>query len=466
VILNLNNLDPNDPQKIIPLDQDSADVQEVLKDLQGNILKGHGRHYTAHIFIKFGMDPSQARKWVKDFSKYITTAFDQRKVALARRKALDSGKTWEETTFRGFVLSAKGYQALDFKKSQIPSDPKFRNGMEASGPDLNDPNRKDWEDPYKEDIHGMILIANQKLKQVKAETRKILGIIKKTKGAASEITTQYGRVIKNPDTKDTVEHFGYIDGRSQPLFLKEEIELQIRREGIDQYDPSTPLNMILVREPPGSHEKEHYGSYFVFRKLEQNVKGFKECEKKLAKALKLGEKEEERAGALAVGRFEDGTLVTLQYGEGMHNPIFNNFNYDNDTGGSKCPFHAHIRKVNPRDQSVEERKRRIARRGITYGKRRKDLTDRPMGEVGLLFMCFQANIANQFERLQKLANSIQGGLDPIIGQSNVKRKQHWPWEWAGKDRKTQNFDFHGFVTLKGGEYFFAPSISFLENLKN
>jgi len=49
----------------------------------------------------------------------------------------------------------------------------------------------------------------------------------------------------------------------------------------------------------------------VFRKLEQNVWGFKKREEELAHDLGLKEEEEERAGALIVGRFEDGTPVTL-----------------------------------------------------------------------------------------------------------------------------------------------------------
>jgi deferrochelatase/peroxidase EfeB len=156
----------------------------------------------------------------------------------------------------------------------------------------------------------------------------------------------------------------------------------------------------------------------------------------------------------------------------MRNPVFNNFNFDNDKNGGKCPIQGHIRKVNPRGKSrndqLEERKHRIARRGILYGKRKFDLSDHPEKGVGLLFMCFQADIAKQFEHLQKMANATTGGLDPIIGQTANKKtplQQQWPSDWAGEGRKTKAFNFQGFVTLQGGEYFFAPSISFLRRLK-
>ena len=182
---------------------------------------------------------------------------------------------------------------------------------------------------------------------------------------------------------------------------------------------------MLVKDPNSGRGSQRYGSYFVFRKLEQNVKGFKDAETQLAEVLKLEGEEAERAGALVVGRFEDGTPVTLQKDEGMHNPVFNNFNYQNDTKGSKCPFQGHIRKVNPRNAStksrIEERGHRIARRGITYGKRRKDLTDRPMGNVGLLFMCFQADIAKQFEHLQKMAMPQPVDLIPSSARQGIKK---------------------------------------------
>ena len=130
--IKLNNLDPNNRAKVIPLNPDNPKNTEALKDLQGNILKGHGRPHTRHIFLKFGEDSAQAKKWIRDFSKDITSAFVQREVAIKRREALDAGKKWKETTFTSLVLSAKGYKALGFnnyqhpKRSSLPPDSKFK----------------------------------------------------------------------------------------------------------------------------------------------------------------------------------------------------------------------------------------------------------------------------------------------------------------------------------------------------
>ena len=133
-----------------------------------------------------------------------------------------------------------------------------------------------------------------------------------------------------------------------------------------------------------------------------------------------------------------------------------------------------MRKVNQREQR-EPRRPRIVRRGVTYGKREKEPKDNPRLEelpssgVGLLFLCYQKNIAKQFQVLQdQWANNPgfpkQGvGIDPIIGQLKQGKtgQQKWPVQWGDPHATPQSFEFRGFVTLKGGEYFFAPSIYFL-----
>ena len=90
-------------------------------------------------------------------------------------------------------------------------------------------------------------------------------------------------------------------------------------------------------------------------------------------------------------------------------------------------------------------------------------------------MAYMASIEEQFEFMQhKLANNPNflhpetqaqqpaTGLDPVIGQGPGGVAQRWPTHWGKPD--CQAFDFHSFVTLLGGEYFFAPSLSFLASL--
>jgi deferrochelatase/peroxidase EfeB len=158
-------------------------------------------------------------------------------------------------------------------------------------------------------------------------------------------------------------------------------------------------------------------------------------------------------------------------------PVANDFDYSADANGGKCPFHAHIRKSNPRGSSpgglAFDKSVQMARRGITYGARlqdpdTKELVDQPNDGVGLLFMSYQASIEQQFHFMQTAWVNNENfpkaniGVDPIIGQRGALG-QHWPPTYGSDAGAIQKL-FSGFVTLKGGEYFFAPSIAGLRKL--
>jgi deferrochelatase/peroxidase EfeB len=105
-------------------------------------------------------------------------------------------------------------------------------------------------------------------------------------------------------------------------------------------------------DPYAASQQDCFGSYLVFRKLEQNVRGFKHREEQLARWLGLKGSAVQKAGALIMGRFTDGTPLTSSAVNGMNEGVPNNFNYAEDTDGTRCPFSAHIRKVNPRGDSA------------------------------------------------------------------------------------------------------------------
>ena len=96
---------------------------------------------------------------------------------------------------------------------------------------------------------------------------------------------------------------------------------------------------MLTAEPGHA---DRFGSFFVFRKLEQNVRGFKVALDSLAEQLLLTGSEVERAGAMAVGRFRDGTPI-IPTTAPVPGAKLNNFTFVGaDANGNVCPFHAHI----------------------------------------------------------------------------------------------------------------------------
>lgn len=460
-------IDPENPGKYAGL----------IEDLQGNILKSHGRDYSTHLFLKFkeGKE-TDVKQWIKDFATdYVTSA----------QKQTDEAKCYRETgvggdVFANFLLSVIGYKYLGVKPFRLPKDEPFRFGMK--NPDvkdaLGDPPVDEWEEGYQATIHALVIIADDDVVDV---LQAINYLTQSLRTVAEVVHREDGFILRNKKGQ-VVEHFGFVDGVSQPLFLKRDIEKsRINNGGFDKWDPRAGLDIIIEKDRNG-HKEDSYGSYLVYRKLEQDATGFRAKQQELADTLGISF---DLAGAMTMGRFADGTPVNLTDIQIYSRNTPDNFNFDQDVAGTKCPFHAHTRKTNPRgdtgrigssvnfEQSLEtEKGHRIARRGISYGNNELHAYDTPNTQKskipsGLLFLCFQNDIKNQFNFMQATwANApnfpqVAVGPDPVVA-SQSSGTQKWPTKWGSTE--TTEFEFDRYVKFKGGEYFFAPSMSYLQNI--
>lgn len=461
-----------------------ADEQKMLQCLQGNILKGHGRTETVNIFFRIDSAKAlQMKRTLRELANYhITSADHQLRETEVFQKTGKSG-----ATFVSVFLAASGYAALGLAASAPTTEPQyFTKGMRhpANVADVSD-DLTQWDACFNQQIDGMVLVGDNNRTLVEFKRDQVVKLLHQ--GGATILYKQVGSAVKN-HAGVGIEHFGYVDGRSQPLLLVEEIKEEAQGPGSSRWDPQFALNAALVKDP-GVTDTVSFGSYFIFRKLEQNVRGFKRREQELATKLDFaGAEKRELAGALVVGRFEDGTPVTLSDEANNLEPA-NDFNYDHDSG-QRCPFHAHIRKVNPRHDNASERSHIMPRRGIPFTDvprdahpsdlpGSEDLADfdtnvgplLPTGGVGLLFMAYNSKLTNQFVFTQRFwANNPDfpsGGVgaDPIIGQgTGTALNQTWRKTWDDPASATEQFNFANFVTMRGGEYFFAPSLTFFKNL--
>ena len=465
------------------------DELRMLQSLQGNILKGHGRDFTANIFFRF--DPAkqlELKRMLRQLANYHLISAYRQLLDVQQFKA--TGK--DGGPFAHLALSFKGYQALGMPAA-APADPDFKAGMKApaSITALNDPQVSAWDAPFQQDLHGLAIAAADTEGATAALAASIRELIEDAGGSIVHI--QHGKALRNA-AGEGIENFGYVDGRSQPLLLQEDIDAEIASAGSSRWDPAFPLNAALIKDP-GTIDNVSFGSLFIFRKLEQSVRDFKTREQQIADVLGLTGDARELAGAMIVGRFEDGTPVTLSQ-EARGGKPANNFNYMGDAG-SRCPFHGHIRKTNPRgtggaEPEPDERKHIMPRRGIPFEDVKRTthpaevpeastLADfnakvaplLPAGGIGLLFMAYNSKIAQQFKFTQQTwANNatfpIPGthGIDPVIGQGvNNPTDQKLPSEWDNPAAGTNsNVAFSGFVVMRGGEYMFSPSLTFLLNL--
>ncbi len=475
-----------------PLAWKAADVDErkLLQRLQGNILKGHGRENTANIFFTFGTDVAASKRLLRELGNFhVTSAWRQLLDAEAFKA---SGRHEGGGAFVHVALSFAGYQALGLAAvAPGTAGDDFRRGMTSQGSRdaLGDGPLTEWEAQFRKPVHGMLLAADESVGQTAALAATLKQLLEDAGGKI--VLVQHGAALKNA-RGDGIENFGYVDGRSQPLMLQEDIDHESQTAGSSQWNPAFPLKLALVEDPavPG---QAAFGSFFIFRKLEQDVRGFKTREQVMADALSLTGDARELAGAMLVGRFEDGTPVTTSKTARAADPP-NDFSYTGDAG-TRCPFHGHIRKTNPRgsggfEAEADERMHLMARRGIPYEDVKRQIhpselpesgdmaefTSKvkpllPTGGVGLLFMAYNHDIAQQFRFTQESwANQTQfprngpHGIDPVIGQGpRVDREQKMPKAWDGASGTIDSVSFGGFVKMRGGEYFFSPSIPFLKN---
>jgi Dyp-type peroxidase family len=455
---------PVDLNNARPLAWDSAtldaDTKAMLDNLQPNILRAHVREQLSVLFVRFN-DVAEGRaflRWV------ATTKMKSARKHMQEVRDFAAGRH-RGTPYVGIGISKAGYRDLGHSVEDVRKfgDPVFRDGMKRRVAEVNDPAVEEWERAYQREIHAVILIGDAEAEPVERLREEILGELPESARLLGE---ERGQGMRNP-AGDGIEHFGYVDGRSQPLFLKDEVD----REPKEHWDPAFPLSNVLVPDPFAPNPVRHHGSYLVFRKLEQNVRAFKEIERDLADDLGLSGVDRERAGAMLVGRFKDGTPLTLKPKPGG-GPVANDFTFDGDDG-SKCPFSGHVRKTNPRSFGREVL---MARRGQTYGERADEPWDdsppenRPSGEVGLLFMAFNSSLLDQFEFTQQSwANNPNfeveaTGHDPVIGQGERDIKVTFPKAWGKPEMSGPQAQVAQTVTMKGGEYFFAPSLAYLRNL--
>jgi deferrochelatase/peroxidase EfeB len=181
-----------------------------------------------------------------------------------------------------------------------------------------------------------------------------------------------------------------------------------------------------------------------------------------------------------VGRWQDGTPLELSP-NGPNQEIVKddkqntNFTYGKDLDGSRCPIGAHIRRANPRDafgfHGQLSNRRRIMRRGLPYGRYVPD--GEPVDDKedrGIIFMALNASFFRQFEFVQQqwidYGNDAHQGNDKDLLTGNHDGRGKFVVQ-GSNDPNNPAAPFicaklPNFVELRGGDYFFMPSLTALQ----
>lgn len=470
------------------------------EDIQGIILSGYGHLYYTNYLLLEVTDRTQALSWLRGLLSEITTA------TLWAKKA--DGSTQKPTTTCNVAFTHAGLKQLGLLAKALNTFPReFMEGMvepkrsEILG-DTGDSAPETWEfgGLGMAEIHVLLILNGTSPEALDEYQQQLLN--EETAGLTL-ITKQCGfRVLSKK------EHFGFNDSVSQPVISglpqkpdqPEENTIatgEILLGYPDGYniwpltpvipkgdDPGNILSDFPNNEIPEFHDFGRNGSFLVYRKLAQDVAAFWN----FLAAQNQDDQGNPNGDAMTlmaskfVGRWPSGTPLVLS--PNRDNPQLadkNNFSYiPHDEKGFNCPLGAHIRRTNPRDSLIDfpgeestttSNRHRILRRGSLYGPPLFPLDDVEQGnlpldiqddgqERGTHFLCLNSDIGRQFEFLQQTwannpqFNGLYDNRDPIIGNNDGTSTMVIPQ--CPVRRRVKGLP--RFVSVKGGAYFFVPSM--------
>ena len=483
--------------------------------IQGDILPGLVKREELLLFFRIE-DPTLFVPFVQGLP--LTTAAEvlEQRAEIARRRAagiedlLPTPGLNVAFTYAG--LTALGVDGLD----DAPELAEFRAGMAGRTDVLSDPPAADW--PVlgpTAPVDGVFVLTGATRAEI--DDTVALHLAPVGAGGWSLVHEEAGSV--RPEPVHGHEHFGYADGVSQPGVRGRTPggdPLTASADPVNDPDHGGPGQRLLwpgefvfgypgqnpagpkvstrgpVSRPPVPMMRN--GAFLVFRRLSQRVPEFDLAVKALAATASTADNPVSAAlmGAQLVGRWKSGAPLvmsptadnpTLAEGSGQENA----FTFAKDRDGTLCPYAAHVRKTYPRDdtpfdddpeptaETVElaearTQSHRMMRRGISFGPELTHAealsgTSDPAQARGLLFACYVTSIADQFEFVQQSwADNPSfahpgSGVDPVIGQSadpTTPFRGAAPVTLDPGDRP--ELAVSHFVTMEGGEYFFAPSV--------
>lgn len=439
-----------------------------LHDIQGSILRRNLMPCGTYLFLRID-DAADGRRWLRELVDPVTSATEW----------------WEATrTTLNVAFTHAGLAALGVPISDLEGFPaEFRADIAARREKLGDtgessPDR--WDRPLgTPDVHALVILHARDEATLATESAWHGALLERTPG----VVPVYEQPVAQLPTG--TEHFGYRDGIGEPaiegsanpvapgqgpLLKAGEFVLGYPDEG-GELAPLPRLDLL-----------GRNGSYLVVRKLHQKVAEFRAfLARESVKLDGSGQPDAvERLAAKLVGRWRSGAPLVLAPDRDDpelardHPERLNDFRYrDEDPKGFRCPKGAHIRRVYPRDALnlegglVNVQRHRMIRRGLPYGPWLPESAPDDGVDRGIVFLFIGASIARQFEFVQEvwINDGTFAGLGPdkdaVLGANDGAGTMTIPVKGKiyPKIRGIARF-----VTVKGGGYFFLPSIRALGHL--
>ena len=411
-------------------------------------------------FLSF-RQPAQGRAWLETVRQKVPSAkavFD----------TVDQKRRWASVAF-----TWNGLRALGLDEESLASFPvEFREGMPARWQVLGDTG-ENHPDHWIGGVAGpqlhaiAILFARDASDRVQS-VREHNELLARTPGV--EVLSSLD--LEAIPFKYVIEHFGYRDRLTTP---------EIEGSGIEPTPGSGPpikAGEFILGYPdedgpaanlPQPEILSRNGSFMAYRRLQQHVGAFRDF---LREQGGPTPEEQELLAAKLMGRWRSGAPLALA--PEKDDPAIaddprrnNNFNYrEMDPQGYAVPLGSHIRRMNPRDTAVNIQRRKVLRRGATYGPPLPEGTPEDGVERGIAAFVVCASLVRQFEFVHNVwvndpnFHELGNEHDPMIGTQDGTFDFTIPKRPVRKRIK----GIPAFTTVKGGAYFFLPGIKALQHL--
>ena len=267
------------------------------------------------------------------------------------------------------------------------------------------------------------------------------------------------------------EHFGFHDRLSQPVIEGTLVE------PTPGSGPAIEAGEFFLGYPdeeggpaalPQPAILSRNGSYLAYVRLEEHVGAFRDFLRRHGET----HEQQELIAAKLMGRWRSGAPLVLapdkddpELGADLQHT--NDFGYaEKDPYGYACPLGSHIRRMNPRDTATNMKRRKMIRRGGTYGPPLPEGAPEDGKERGIAAFIGCASLVRQFEFAMNVwANDpnfheLGNERDPFVGTQDGTYDMTIPKRPIRKKITA----LPAFTTVRGGAYFFLPGIKALRYL--